>query len=280
MRVRTIWVGIVCLGFAVCAQAQWLNYRAAGTPRTRDGKANLAAPAPRAPNGKPDLSGIWQAEGAPFKELIKYVPDNGVNGLGESDPSLYFFNVLADFKPEEAPLQPGAVVALRQSAEAAAKRGPATLCLPTSPVPIADVTPAPFKIVQSPGLVLFLYEADTAFRQIYLDGRKLPGDPQPSWLGYSVGRWEGDALVVDAIGFTDRSPLDIVGHGHSEAMHLTERFHRRDFGHMDVQITIDDPKTYTRPFTYKFTDRLMPDTDLIESFCTENEKDVAHMAVK
>ena len=128
--------------------------------------------------------------------------------------------------------------------------------------------------------MLFLYEADTAFRQIYLDGRKHPHDPQPSWLGYSVGRWEGDSLLVDAIGFTDRSPLDIVGHTHSDAMRVTERFHRRDFGHMDVQVTIDDPKTYTRPFTYKFTDKLLPDTDLIESFCTENEKDTKHMAVR
>jgi len=279
MRVRTIFVGIAFWGVAVCAHAQWLNYRAPGTPRTRDGKADLAAAAPRASNGRPDLSGIWQAEGAPFKELVKYIPGDGVNGVGESPPSLYFFNVLADFKSEEAPLQPAAAAALRQQAEAA-NHGPATLCLPTSPVPIADVTPSPFKIVQTPGLMLILYEADTAFRQIYLDGRKHPDDPQPSWLGYSVGRWEGDSLVVEVIGITDRSPLDLVGHPHSDAMRLTERFHRRDFGHMDVQITIDDPKTYTRPFTYKFTDELLPDTDLIESFCTENEKDAVHMAAK
>ena len=139
MRVRTIFIWIAILGLSTCAHAQWLNYRAAGTPRTRDGKANLSAPAPRTSNGKPDLSGIWQAEGAPLKELVKYIPDNGLNGLGESDPSLYFFNVLADFKPEQAPLQPGAVVALRQQAEAAPKNGPATLCLPTTPIPIAEV---------------------------------------------------------------------------------------------------------------------------------------------
>lgn len=280
MRGRAIFVWVAFLGLAACAQAQWLNYRAAETPRTRDGKANLSAPVPRASNGKPDLSGIWQAEGAPFKELIKYVPDNGVNGVGESDPSLYFFNVLGDFKSEEAPLQPAAAAALRKQAESVGKGTPASLCLPTTPLPIADVAPGPFKIVQTPGLMLFLYEADTVFRQIYLDGRKHPDDPQPSWLGYSVGRWEGDSLVVDVVGITDRSPLDIVGHTHSEALRLTERFHRRDFGHMDVQITIDDPQTYTRPFTYKFTDKLLPDTDLIESFCTENEKDTKHMAAK
>jgi hypothetical protein len=265
---------------SVCAQGQWLNYRAAGTPRTRDGKANLSAPAPRAPNGKPDLSGIWQAEGAPRELLLRYVP-GGVNGVGESDPSQYFFNVLVDFKPEEAPLQPSVAAAARQSAELTGHGGdPKSLCLPTTPVPMADVSPSPFKIVQSPGLMLVLYEADTSFRQIYMDGRKLPGDPQPSWLGYSVGRWEGDFLVVDSTGFTDRSPLDLVGHTHSEAMRLTERFHRRDFGHMDVQVTVEDPQTYTKPFTYKFTDKLLPDTDLIESFCSENEKDTVHMSGK
>lgn len=279
MRVRTIFIWIAFWGLSVCAHAQWLNYRAAGTPRTRDGKANLSAPAPRAPNGKPDLSGIWQAEPAPRDLLLQYVP-GGVNGVGEDDPSQYFFNVLVDFKPEEAPLQPAAAAAFRQQMEAAGNGAPASLCLPTTPVPIADVMPAPFKIIQTPGVMLFLYEADTAFRQIYLDGRKHPDDPQPSWLGYSVGRWEGDSLVVDAIGFSDKTPLDIMGHTHSEAMRVTERFHRRDFGHMDVQITIDDPKTFTRPFTYKFTDRLRPDTDLIESFCTENEKDTKHMAVR
>jgi hypothetical protein len=280
MRVRTVFIWVAFLGLTACAHAQWLNYRAAGTPRTRDGKANLSAPAPRTSNGKPDLSGIWQAEGAPFKELVKYVPGDGVNGVGESDPSFYFFNVLGDFKPEDAPLKPAAAAALRQRGEAAGKDAPASLCLPTSPIPIAEVTPAPFKIVQTTGLMLFLYEADTTFRQIYLDGRKHPDDPQPSWLGYSVGRWEGESLVVDVVGITDRSPLDIIGHPHSEAMRLTERFHRRDFGHMDVQITIDDPQMYTRPFTYKFTDKLLPDTDLIEAFCTENEKDATHMAAK
>src|ERR1035438_7555305 len=179
MRVRTIFGWMLFLGLTVCAHAQWLNYRAAGTPRTRDGSPNLTAPAPRASNGKPDLSGIWQAEGAPFKELVKYVPGDGVNGVGESDPSLYFFNVLGDFKPEEAPLQPAVAAALRQQAQAAPQNGPSSLCLPTTPLPIADVAPSPIKIVQTPGLVLFLYEADTVFRQIYLDGRKHPDDPQP-----------------------------------------------------------------------------------------------------
>jgi len=278
--VRTIFVSLALTGLTVCAQAQWLNYRDAGAPRLPNGKPNLAAPAPRTRDGKPDLSGIWQAESAPRELLLQYVPGDGVNGVGESDPSQFFFNVLVDFKPQEAPLRPEAAALWRQRAEAEAKKGPQSLCLPTAPLPVADVMPSPTKIIQTPKQMVFLYEADTAFRQIYLDGRKLPEDPQPSWLGYSVGRWEGDSLVVDAIGITDRSPLDIMGHPHSEAMRITERFRRRDFGHMDVQITLDDPKTCTRPVTYKFTDKLLPDTDLIESFCTENEKDTVHMAAK
>ena len=274
---RTISVGIVFWGMSVCAHAQWVNYRNPGTPRTKDGKVNLAAAAPRV-NGKPDLSGIWQAEGAPRDILLQYVPGDGINGVGESTPSQYFFNVLVNFKPEESPLRPEAAALWQKRGEEAVKNGPPPLCLPTSPVPIADVTPAPFKIVQTPALMLILYEADTSFRQVYLDGRKELQDPQPSWLGYSVGRWDGDTLVVDVVGIADRTPLDLMNHPHSESMRLTQRFHRRDFGHMDVAITIDDPKTFTRPFTYKYTDDLLPDTDLLESFCTENEKDRLHMA--
>jgi len=121
-----------------------------------------------------------------------------------------------------------------------------------------------------------LYERDTTFRQVYTDGRKLPDNPQPSWLGYSVGKWDGDTLVVDTIGFNDRGWLDARGHMHSEALHLTERFHRVNFGEMDVQLTIDDAQTYTRPFTINLKQRLLPDSDVLESFCAENEKDARH----
>jgi hypothetical protein len=129
-------------------------------------------------------------------------------------------------------------------------------------------------------VIALLYEQYTRFRQIFIDGRKPPNDPQPSWLGYSVGKWDGDSLVVDTAGFNDRTWLDAFGHPHSEAMRVTERFQRRDFGHMDVQITVDDSKMYTRPFTIKINQRLLPDTDLIESVCLENEKDRAHIVGK
>ena len=278
MRNRIFWSWVIVAGAAGGAHTQWLNQRVPGTPRLRDGKPNLAAPAPRAPNGKPDLSGIWQAEGAPLEELGKLLP-GGTNGLGEDVPSKYFLNILSDFKPEEAPIRPAAAQIFQQHASAMGKESPETHCLPLG-VPMGELVPAPFKVLQTPGAIALLYEADTSFRQIYTDGRKHPEDMQPAWMGYTVGTWEGDALVVDAVGFNDRSWLDAFGHTHSDALHVTERFHRRDFGHMDLQVTIDDPKTFTRPFTFKTGLRLLPDTDLIESYCAENEKDVTHLGAR
>jgi len=148
-------------------------------------------------------------------------------------------------------------------------------CLPSG-LPLFSTTPAPFKIVQSRGLVVVLSEGDNSFRQIFTDGRKFPEDPSPTWLGYSVGRWEGDTLVVDTIGFNDLSWLDARGHGHSEEMRVEERFHRRDFGHLDVTVTITDPKVFTKPVTISFVEQLLPDTDVYEHICSENERDSAH----
>lgn len=275
MRVRIL---ILLMSATVGIQAQWLHNRDSAAPRTKDGKPNLSAPAPRASNGKPDLSGVWQGEGAPISELMKILPV-GVNGLGEDPPPMAFFNVLAGVKPEESPLRPEFVAEYQKFAAVALTEPPPAFCTP-SPTPFVDAFPSPFKIVQTPKLTLMLVESDTDFRQIFTDGRKLPDDPQPSWLGYSVGKWEGDSLVVDTVGLNPLSPLDIFGHPHSEALHVTERFRRRDFGHMDLQVTIDDSKTYTKPFTYKINLRLLPDTDLLENFCVENEKDAAHVPKK
>jgi hypothetical protein len=271
-----LWIAISFIGAALVADAQWVNHPNPGTPRTKDGKPNLNAPAPRAANGKPDLSGIWEADGSPIPELLKFLSD-GQNGLGEDIPNKYFISVLADFKPGEEPLQPAAKVAsasLTLTSASAADTG--LRCLPTS-VPLVATLPAPFKIIQTPGVTLMLAEADMTFRQIFTDGRKHPEDPQPSWLGYSVGKWEGNSLVVETIGLNDRGILDALGHKHSTSLRVTERFQRRDFGHMDLQITLDDPQTFTRPVTFKVPLRLLPDTDLIESFCSENEKDLPHI---
>jgi hypothetical protein len=267
----------------LCVDAQWLNQPNPNTPRNKDGKPNLSAPAPRL-RGKPDLSGIWQVESSPRKELATLFPPGvgllpgGENGLGEDDPPKYFMNFLADYKPGEEPLTPAAAALLRKRMQGGGGK-PSTLCLPPA-IPMTELVPAPYKIVQTPGLMLMLYEGDTYFRQIYTDGRKHPADPQPSWLGYSIGSWEGDWFVVDVRGLNDRGPLDAMGHFHSEAMQVTERFHRRDFGHMEAQITVDDPKTFTKPVTIHVNLRLLPDTDLIESFCSEDEHDLAHLGGK
>jgi len=282
MRNRLIGVLLAIVTLPLGIEAQWLNQPDPRTPRTHDGKPNLSAPAPRV-HGKPNLSGIWEPESTPRKILATLFPPGvgllpgGENGLGEDDPQKYFLNILADFKLGEEPLTPAAAAMLRQRLQSGEK--PQTLCPPLS-VPLTELLPDPMKIVQMPGLTLTLHETDSVYRQIHTDGRKPPVDPQPSWLGYSVGRWEGDWFVVDAMGFNDRSPLDAMGHFHSEAMRVMERFHRRDFGHMEVEITITDPNTFTRPVTVKFGMRLLPDTDVMESFCTEGEQDLAHLPGK
>jgi hypothetical protein len=275
---RNIWMLIVLAATPALVQSQWLNHRTPGIPRTPDGKPNLSAPAPRAADGKPNLSGLWQTNSAPPEMLERLIPGS-TNGAGEEPLSQYFINILSDFKPEDAPLRPAAAALFLQRAKAFSNVSPLSHCLPEG-MPLVEMAPAPYKIVQTRGVTFMLYERDTTYRQVYTDGRKLPEDPQPSWLGYSVGKWDGDSLVVDSAGFNDRGWLDARGHTHSEALHLTERFHRLDFGHMVVRLTIDDPQTYTRPFTVLLKQRLVPDSDLLESFCAENEKDITHIDSK
>ena len=277
MNYRSSWVLTAVLIGSVGAHAQWLKHPTPGTPRTKDGKPNLSAPAPRAADGKPDLSGVWQPEPAPLEELLKFIPDgvDGAQTLGEPQPSRYFMNILSDFKPDEIVMTPAAEAVFKQRADSFGKDLPTSYCLPFG-VPIIDAALIPRKIMQLPALVLFLYEEPTAFRQIYTDGRKLPVDPEPAFFGYSVGRWDGEWFVVDAIGFKDDGWLDAFGHPHSATMRVTERFRRRNFGTLETRITVDDPKTYNKPFTFSFNQRLLPDTDVLETFC-ENEKDRQHL---
>jgi hypothetical protein len=269
---------VIALAAPAFVQAQWLNHRTPGIPRTADGKPNLSARTPRAADGKPSLSGLWQTEAAPPEMLERLIP-GATNGAGEEPLSQYFINIFSDFTAEAAPIRPDAATLFQQRAKTFSNVSPLSHCLPEG-MPLVEMAPAPYKIIQMPGLMVMLYERDTTFRQVYTDGRKLPEDPQPSWLGYSVGKWEGDSLVVDTIGFNDRGWLDARGHTHSESLHITERFHRLDVGHMEVQLTIDDPKTYTRPFTVLLKQRLQADTDLLESYCAENEKDATHVDSK
>jgi hypothetical protein len=267
---RNIWKGIVFLGAGLCAQAQWLNLPTPGAPRTPEGKVNMTGPVPRM-NGKPDLSGVWQVEAEPRAP-------GGLFGLGESPNSKYFRDILSDFKPGEEPMTPAAAEILRKHSEPGTVN-PTLICLPDG-VPHADLLPEPFKMVQTPTEILVLYEVETIFRQIHIDGRKQVVDPQPTWLGYSVGTWDGDTLVVDTLGFNDLSWLDARGHGHSSAMRVEERFHRLDYGHMEVGLTVTDPKTFTKPVSIKFVEVLLPDSDVLEHVCAEDEKDAAHMPGK
>ncbi len=277
---RHRWILLFAL-FSTSAFSQWLNYSVPGTPRTRDGKPNLSAPAPRALNGKPDLSGVWHVQPTGMAEMKRLFGERAdatdVPGMELDTISKYGINILQDFRPEDSPLRPEAVEIQRRRTGA---DFPSTHCLPLG-IPLARLLSEPVKIVQSPRLIAILYEADDKHRQIYTDGRTLPKEfDQPAWLGYSVGHWERDTLIVETAGFNDKTWLDIMGHPHSEALRVVERYHRRDFGHMDVEMTFDDPKMYTKPFTIKVTDELWADSDIFEFFCNENEKDKAHMGEK
>ena len=261
------------------APGQWLNLATPGVPRTRDGKPNLTAPAPRM-NGKPDLSGVWHVQPTPMAEMKRIYGENAdatdVPGMELDTISKYAVNILVDFKSEESPLRPEAMARM----QARQREGlPSEKCLPLG-VPLATLLSEPIRVVQSPGMIAILYEADDKHRRIYTDGRTLPKEfDQPAWLGYSAGRWERDTLVVETGGFNDKTWLDIMGHPHSEALRVRERYHRRDFGHLDVEMTFDDATLYTKPFTIKFTQELLPDGDIFEYFCNENEKDRAHSPV-
>jgi hypothetical protein len=281
MHRHTFWLVLTLAGNI--AHAQWINYPSPGTPRTRDGKPDLSARAPRGSNGKPDLSGIWHVVPTKMDEWVRLFGNNpdtlDVPGMELTTISKYARNLFIDLKPEDVPERPAAVEARRQRLQTGVRDNPSLHCLPHG-IPIQGLVSEPNKIVQTPGLMVILYEADATHRQIYTDGRPLPKDPQPAWLGYSVGRWEGDTMVVETAGFNDKSWLDLSGHSHGEALRVTERYRRRDFGHLDVEITFDDPVMYTRPFSIKFTQVLQADTDLLEFICNENEKDRTHLGLR
>ena len=274
-KIAQIGVGVFLLAGALTyTHAQWLNYPDARTPRTKDGRPNLTAPAPRL-NGKRDVSGLWQAERTPEREYDS-VLGNGFTALqvDTHDITKYVLNVFWGMKAEEEPLQPEAASILKHRRQSPLEY-PHTQCLPGG-IPLALLV-FTFKIIQTPDQIVMLSETADPPRQIHTDGRPLPKDPDPTWMGYSVGHWEGDTLVVDTVGLNDRAWLDGFGHPRSESMRITERYRRRDFGHMDLEITFNDPKYYTRPFTIKTGVRLIPDSDLLEYVCAENEKDRSHL---
>ena len=240
--------------FCAIVHAQWVKVPTANTPLGADGKPNLTATAPRLPDGKPDLSGIWE----PISP--KYLRD-----------------LAADLKPGEVPYQPWAKALVDSRADGSHAREESDAnCLPQG-IPKIAAAPAPWKIIQSAGTIVILHEAFNLWRQVFLDGRQFAEDLNPSWLGYSIGKWDGDTLVVESKGFNGKTWLDQAGKPTTEALHVTERYRRKNFGTMEIQITIDDPKAYTKPWTVTEEVRLVLNTDLLEFICNENNRDLAHL---
>jgi hypothetical protein len=280
-HMRHRWLVLLFVALSVSAEAQWLNFAPSGTPMTRDGKPNLTAPAPRTAEGKPDLSGTWMHEltsPAEMKRLFGPLVEEAIKvdvpGMEIGTQHKYGFNLLVDFKRGDVSMTPEAEERFRR---AAAQRDPANVCRDVAGFPLAGLLSEPIKIVQAPRTTLVLYEVQNLHRQIFSDGRTFPQEFNlPAFLGYSIGRWDGDVFVVETRGFNDKTPLDAMGHPHGEALHVTERFRRVDFGHMDVEMTFDDAQMYTNPFTVKIPHTLMADQDIFEMFC-ENEKDSVHI---
>jgi hypothetical protein len=248
-------------------QAQWVNYPTAGVPRTADGRPNLSAPAPRTADGKPDFSGLWE----PGKGAVSAFLAGGATLAPE------FGDIAAGLK-DPLPYRPWALDLKTARQAENGKDNPDGLCLPLGMIRMHS-HPFPRKILQVPGLIAILYEKNVDYRQIFTDGRPLPKDPNPSFNGYSSGKWEGDTLVVESVGFRDDIWLDGVGNPISDSATVTERFRRPNFGSLEIEVTVDDPKAYTAPWTVKLNQYIALDTDLLEYFC-ENEKDASHMVGK
>jgi hypothetical protein len=251
------WLAIGC----AAAEAQWLNYPTPGIPRLADGKPDLKAPAPRLPDGRPDLSGIWEG--------------------WATGPQGRFFDLAAGLDPADVQMTPWAAAISAQRAKRDHVDDPLGFCMPPG-MPRIDFVDQ-FKIVQTPMLTVLLHEAQVGmmFRQVFTDGRPLPVDPNPSWLGYSIGRWDGDTFVVETIGLRDRGWLDVrTAHPHSDALRVTERFRRLNVGQLELKVTIDDPKAYLKPWTQTTILPLMADTELLESFCDNHELTLEHRTVE
>jgi hypothetical protein len=258
--------------------AQWPVYPTAGVPKTADGKPNLTGPVPRAADGRPDLSGIWQymrPPGSPAPEPVAATAPADRDIIPLAVRRSQFWNLGASF-PDGLPFQPWAAELHRKRVEENSKDNPDAHCLPLGLMQL-HTHGQPRKMIQAPGVMVILYEANNGIRQIFTDGRPLPKDAEPWWFGYSIGKWDGDTLVVESTGFRDLGWLDVEGSVLTESGKVIERFRRVDYGHLEIQVTIDDPKAYTKPWTVTVYQRVLLDTDLIEFICQENDKDGAHL---
>jgi hypothetical protein len=261
--------------------AQWPSYPTPGVPKTADGKPNLTGPAPKTADGKPDLTGIWQNNrtvGGTVAARSSATPPSTNEDLLTIARRSPFWNLGSQFK-DGLPFQPWAAELHKQRVANNSKDNPDAHCLPMGLMQF-HYHGEPRKMIQTPQVIVILYEANAGIRQIFTDGRPLPKDADPWWYGYSTGHWEGDTLVVETAGFRDLGWLDVEGSPLSDAAHIIERFHRPDFGHLDIEVTIDDPKAYTKPWTVNVHQHILLDTDIIEFVCQENEQDSPHLTAK
>jgi len=269
MQTVTGVVMTIVVAWSVTLSAQWLKYPTAGVPRLANGEPNLNAPAPRTADGKPDLSGMWDIEhNRPCPAI----------GCPDMEVGQEFVNIGWGLKAG-LPYQPWAAEERRKRMEENGKDDPGSHCLPPGVVK-SHTSPLFRKIVQTPGLVVILYERDATHRQIFTDGRPLPAIEMPTFDGYSVGRWDGNTLVVQTAGFKDGTWLDRSGSPLTEAAKITERFRRVNYGKLEIEITVDDQKAYTAPWTVKLNQSLKLDTELLSYICLENEKSISHMVGK
>src|SRR5262245_40184569 len=237
---------VFVLAITIAAHAQWDPYPWKNMPRTPDGKVDLNAPTRRTADGKPDLSGFWMP----------------------SNPVKHLLNLAADLKPEEIPLNASAKTIYDERIDNNGKDHPGARCLPSG-IPEKLNIPDGLKLVQTPDLLIFLHESRTIYRQVFTDGRSLPKNAQTTWMGYSMERWEGDTLVVKTSGHNGNTWLDMRGLPGTESLRVIERYNRPNIGRMNIDVTIEDPSAYTKPWSVKLSWRLEPDTDLIESICEE-----------
>jgi hypothetical protein len=264
---------VLLLGVPAFAAPQWLRYPTDGIPRKADGKPDYAAPAPRLPDGKPDLSGLWHATQARRCE----------NAAGEATPcgneiggSTLAGNLGRDLPGGLLPYRPAAAKLFQERHADLSRDDPHVRCLPDNP-PRSWTLPHLTKAIHTPKLLVLLYEVNAMYRQIFIDGRPQPKDPTPTWNGYSTAHWEGDALVVQTEGFRDDLWIDTWGSPMSDAGKMTEKITRPNFGSLKIELTIDDPKNYTKPFTVTLSESLEGDTELVDEFCLEGEQDYGRL---
>lgn len=251
MNARRIVVAVALLAIGSPVAAQWINHPTPGIPRLPDGTPDLSAPAPKTADGRSDIAGLWRPPSGSVRDITR-----NLDG--------------------ELPARSWAAALYAERQANNSQDDPTSRCVPGG-VPRSNLVGYPYKILNTPGVVVILYEAVHHYRQIFTDGRLLPEDPNPNWMGYSVGRWDGDTFVVETAGFNDDGWLDNGGHPSTSALRVTERFRRKDFGHLDVDITVDDPKAYTKPWTITLALTLAADDEILEYICSDNNRYFGHL---